>query len=150
MENQKLLDSNFEIWLYIADLHHKIVLVRQKELNQYDISTRKLHILRLINSLGPEARISAISKALGRKLDVVSRQVAAMESEGLIKRTKAKPKSRLLTLTLTEKGREMLKINKYSAGMNAVLSVLSEEEREQVHAALNRMVNKLNEISADE
>jgi DNA-binding MarR family transcriptional regulator len=149
MENQKLLDSNFEIWLYIADLHHKIVLVRQSELNQYNISTRKLHILRLINSLGPEARISAISKALGRKLDVVSRQVAAMESEGLLKRIKAKPKSRLLTLELTEMGREMLKINKYSAGMNTVLSVLSEKERELVHSALHRMLGKLNEISAE-
>jgi DNA-binding MarR family transcriptional regulator len=43
----------------------------------------------------------------------------------------------------------MLKINKYSAGMNAVLSVLSEKEREQVHSALHRMLGKLNEISAE-
>jgi len=67
----------------------------------------------------------------------------------LLKRIRAKPKSRLLTLELTEKGREMLKINKYSAGMNAVLSVLSEKEREQVHSALHRMLGKLNEISAE-
>ena len=149
MENQDLLDLNFKMWILIGDLHHKMVLVRQQELNEYNISTRQLRILRLIEGLGPEARLSEIAKIVQRKIDVVSRQTMTMEKDGLIKRIRDKPKSRLLRLALTEKGQELLDKIHRSKGMNEVLSVLTEKERQQIYSNLNRVMTKLNKYSTE-
>ena len=149
MENQDLLDLNFKMWILIGDLHHKMVLVRQQELNEYNISTRQLRILRLIEGLGPEARLSEIAKIVQRKIDVVSRQTMTMEKDGLIKRIRDKPKSRLLRLALTEKGQELLDNIHRSKGMNEVLSVLTEKECQQIYSNLNRVMTKLNKYSAE-
>ena len=62
MEEQKLFELNFLIWLLIADLSHKMVLVRDKELAQHGITPRQMHILRLIDALGEKAAISVIAK----------------------------------------------------------------------------------------
>jgi DNA-binding MarR family transcriptional regulator len=66
-----------------------------------------------------------------------------MEKDGLIRRIKETPKSRLLTLEITDKGRELLKISKYSDGMNLALSDFTIEERQELHSVLSRMRSKL-------
>ena len=102
-----------------------------------------MHILRLIEALGDKAALSVIAKATERNLDVVSRQAVGMENDGLIKRIRVKPKSRLLKLELTDKGRELLKISRFSNGMNEVSSILTEKELKQLHAVLDRLLIKL-------
>jgi DNA-binding MarR family transcriptional regulator len=144
------LDLNHEIWVQIRDLHHKILWVRQKELEHYNIASRQFQILRIIDSLGSNARLSEIAKKAERKLDVISRQTATMEKDGLIKRIREAPKSRLLKIEITEKGREMLKISHHSKGMNEVLSVLTEEQRRQLNSYLNQMLIKLKNYTEEE
>ena len=73
-----------------------------------------------------------------------------MEKDGLIKRIRETPKSRLLRIKITEKGREMLKISHHSIGMNEVLSVLTEEQRRQLNSNLNQMLIKLNNYTQEE
>jgi len=143
VEEQKLFELNLQVWLSIADLNHKMYLVRNKELNKRGITTRQMHILRLIDALGEKAALSVIAKATERKVDVVSRQAAGMEKDGLIKRIRVKAKSRLLRLELTDKGRELLKIIRISDGMNEVSSILTEKELEQLHAGLDKLLTKL-------
>jgi DNA-binding MarR family transcriptional regulator len=143
MEDQTSLDLNFNIWILIGDLHHKMLQIRQHEVKKYNIPIRQLNIIRLIDELGPRARLVEIAKLLHRKSDVISRQSVSMEKDGFIKRIKETPKSRLLTLELTDKGREMLKINKYSDGMNLSLSDFTLEERQELHSVLSRMYTKL-------
>ena len=70
-----------------------------------------------------------------------------MEEDGLIKRTKEKPKSRLLTFKLTEKSLELLKIAKRSDAMREVLAVLNMGERKRLELILNRLSSKLNEYT---
>jgi DNA-binding MarR family transcriptional regulator len=144
MNNKDALELNFDVWLLIADLHHKMILIRDKELSQYDITPRQMHILRLIDVLGTNARLSIIAKATDRKLDVISKQAATMEKAGMIKRIIVKPKSRLLRLELTKAGHDLLKISRYSDGMNEVLSILTKEEIHQLDNVLNRLLVKIN------
>jgi DNA-binding MarR family transcriptional regulator len=59
------------------------------------------------------------------------------------KRIKDTPKSRLLRLELTDKGREMLKIKKYSDCMNLSLSDFTIEDRQELYSVLSRMYTKL-------
>ena len=44
--------SNFDLWLLIAELHHAIVLARQRELSPYNIGAQQLQVLRTIQNLG--------------------------------------------------------------------------------------------------
>jgi DNA-binding MarR family transcriptional regulator len=57
-----------------------------------------------------KATVSAIAKAVNRKVDVISRQTMMLEKDGFIKRTKGRPRSRLLAISLTKKSIELLKV----------------------------------------
>jgi hypothetical protein len=41
MEDKTSLEFNFAVWLLIADLQHKMVLVREKELSRHNITPRQ-------------------------------------------------------------------------------------------------------------
>jgi len=143
MEEPALFELNLQLWLLIADVNHKMYQVRNKELSKHGVTARQMHILRLIEALGEKAGASVIAKLTERNLDVVSRQAVGMEKDGLIKRIRVKPKSRLLKLELTDKGRELLKISRFSNGINEVSSILTEKELKKLHAALTRLLTKL-------
>ena len=144
-ENSYNLD--LKVWIAIGDLHHKMFWLRQKELSQYNITARQLHILEVIESLGSKATISTVAKVVNRKIDVISRQTMMMEKSGLIERIKDRPGSRLLKFKLTEKSLEFLKIAKHSDVMREVLSVLTTDERQQLELILKRLSIKLNEYT---
>jgi DNA-binding MarR family transcriptional regulator len=74
---------------------------------------------------------------------VISRQTISMEKDGLIKRIKDTPKSRLLRIELTDKGQEMLKIGKESKTVDAILSALTEKEKQQVYTNLGKVLSQL-------
>jgi DNA-binding MarR family transcriptional regulator len=145
-----IYNVDLRVWILIGDLHHKMFWLRQKELSQYNITARQLHILEVIESLGSKATISTIAKAVNRKIDVISRQTMVMEEDGLIERDKEKPKSRLLTFKLTEKSLELLKIAMHSDGMREVLLVLTKDERKQLELILNRLSIKLNKYTSNQ
>ena len=74
-----------------------------------------------------------------------------MENAGLIKRTQSTPRSNLLNLELTEKGKKLLKISTKSKEntIDAMLSFLSEEERRQMESILNRILKQLNKYALE-
>jgi len=149
MEDKTTLEVNFAVWLLIADLQHKMVLVRENELSRHNITPRQLHVLRIIDSLGPKARLSTIAKVLDRNQDVITKQAVVMENNGWIKRTLAKPKSRLFKIELTPEGRKLLSIDRYSDAMNEVLSILTKDEILQFHSVLNRLWIKLKQYDPE-
>jgi DNA-binding MarR family transcriptional regulator len=138
-----------DLWLMIGKIHHKRVLVRQRELSPFSIPTRQLHILRIINEMGENATLSEIAKTVERKVDVISRQAAGMEKDGLIKRIRVSPKSRQLRLELTAKGLEMAKISGKSKAMDEIISVLTDEERRQMQTCLDKILVKLSEYDTE-
>jgi DNA-binding MarR family transcriptional regulator len=127
-----------------------MVALREKELYPHNITTSQLRLLRIIENLGSKAILSEVAKIVERNLDVISRQAIMMERDGIITRIRDKPKSRLLRLELTEKGKELLRTIHSSQGMNEVLSVLSKKERQQMSSALKKVLTKLNKYSAEE
>ena len=148
MEEEALYNLDLKVWILIGDLHHKMFWLRQKELSQYNITARQLRILRVIESLGSKATIYTVAKEVDRKIEVISRQTSKLEKDGFIKRTKDKPRSRVLTFKLNEKSLGLLKTVKHSKGMSEVLSVLTREERQQLDVVLNRLSIKLNEYTS--
>jgi DNA-binding MarR family transcriptional regulator len=148
MEKQALV-SNHDLWLLMGKIHHKRILLRQRELSEYNIPTRQLYMLQLIRDLGSKTTISEIAKTVERKVDVISRQLVSMEQDGLLKRTKAAPGSRLLKIELTEKGRDLANISGKSEAMDQIMSVLKTAERQQLYSLLNRMLIEINKYSFD-
>ena len=136
-----------QLWLLLGKIHHKRMLVRQRELSPYNIPTRQLRMLSIIHDLGTKATLSAIAEKVERKVSVISQQTQNMEKYGLIKRVKETPRSRLLKIELTAKGPSMTKIDQKSKAMDEIMSVLNEEERHRLHSLLDRLLIKLNEYS---
>jgi DNA-binding MarR family transcriptional regulator len=149
MGKPKLSKSNFELWLLIGRVNHSVNLIRQRELNQYDIPIRQIHVLRLIQDLGQKATLSELAKQIERQPHVISRQTIAMEKDGLIKRIKIKPKSNLLRLELTEKGLEMIIVANKSNLIDQILSFLTQEQRHQMESVLNRILANVEKYDHD-
>ena len=135
--------SNFDLFSLMGKINHLTFLVRQRELSHYHIPGQQLYVLRIIQELGPKATLSAVAKNVEREINAISRQTINMEKDGLIKRIKDTPKSRLLRIELTEKGLNMLKIGKESKSLDTIYSVLTKQERQQLYAGLNKILIKL-------
>ena len=129
----------------IGKIHHKTMLVKQRELKPYDISIHQLRLLSIIQDMGSKATLSAISKIVERAVSVIDLQTVSMERHGLIKRVKDNPRSRLLRLELTKKGLDSVKINRKAKAMEEIMSVLDAKERRQLHSILDKLLVKLNE-----
>jgi len=147
MGKEAKYELDLKVWILIGDLHHKMFWVRQKELSQYGITVSQLQILRIIENLGAKVTISTVAKAIGRHANVLSRQTTVLENKGLIKRTKERMGSRLLTITLTKKSLELLKVVRHSKVMSEALSVLTMEERQRLEPVLDRLSNNLNKYT---
>lgn len=145
MRNATLSKSIDDLWYLLSQVNHKVMILRQKELTKYDIPVRQTIVLFAIQTLGPKASLTNVAERVERSLHSVSRQVLRMENDGLIKRSKIKPKSNQLTLELTEKGLEKLKVARKAKSVSAILSFLAEEDRQQMISILKEILVKLDE-----
>ena len=139
-----------QLWLLMGKIHHKRMLVRQRELSPYNIPIRQLRMLSIIHEMGSKATLAAIAEKVERKVSVISQQTKNMEKYGLIKRVQDTPRSRLLKIELTTKGLALIKVDSKSKAMEEIMSVLNAAERKQLKALLNRLLVKLNEYSAEQ
>ena len=142
MKETSLSKSNFALWLLIGKANHLLLLKRRRELVEYEIPPGQLHILRAISVLSPKATIAGVANELERGIHVISRQTVSMEKYGLIKRFKATPRSNLLKLELTGKGLDLVKIGLQSKSIDAILSSLTKQERQQIESVLKIIIDK--------
>jgi DNA-binding MarR family transcriptional regulator len=145
MEKATSKASGYDFFLLMGQINHFTQLVRRRELNHYHIAPQQLYVLRIIQELGAKATIAEVAKRADRKINAVCRQSIGMEKDGLIKRIKDTPKSRLLKMELTEKGLGMLKISKESKTINELFSVFTEEELQQIYGGMTKVYLKLKE-----
>jgi DNA-binding MarR family transcriptional regulator len=88
------------------------------------------------------ATLSEVAKRVEREMNVISMQTSIMEKDGLITRIKNTPKSNLLTLELTDKGREIINKSRKSKSIEDIFSSLSTEECQQLESTLNKVLTK--------
>jgi DNA-binding MarR family transcriptional regulator len=135
-------------WLLLGKIQRKRMLVRERELSPYNITTRELRLLSIIHELGSKASISAIAGKVERAITVICKQTIDMEKYGLIKRVQDNPRSSLLRMELTKKGLDSIKINRKAKAMEEIMSVLNAEERRQLRSLLDKLFIKLNEYTS--
>jgi len=145
MEKTTQSASGYDLFLLLGQISHFTQLVRRQELNQHHIAPQQLYVLRIIQRTGTNATLSEVAKHADRKINAICRQSIIMERDGLIQRIKDTPKSRLLRMELTAKGRDMLKISKESKSINTLYSVLDGCELQQTYSSLTKIFTKLKE-----
>ena len=135
-------DPRFRLWARINHARDSIMRARDKELAQYNISSRQAAVLHSIHMLDSKATISEIARRVMRQPHSVAGILNRLIKQGLV--TKIKPKTRTdhLRFALTEKGNDIFKIVNKRDSINTILSVLSEEDCESVMSCLQKTVEK--------
>ena len=116
-----------------------IFRARQKELQQYDVSTSQGAVLFITKTLGEKATISEISRWLLRKPHTISEMIVRMERKGLVKKSKAPNLKTTVKVELTPKGIELYQKSKKRQSFQNILSCLSTDERQQMILYLQRL-----------
>ena len=132
-------DSRLYCRYLIGEVRHLLLKARQKELSPYHIAPRQAFILWVLYNLGHRATLAELALNSERKINNMSTQMSGMEKKGLVKKVKETPGSKLLSFELTKKG-----IFTYEKGFEmeadrAIMSVLSDEERQQLILLLKKI-----------
>lgn len=116
-----------------------IFRARQKELEQYNISTSQGAVLFIAKILGEKATISEISRWLLRKPHTISELVNRMAKKGLVKKSKAPNRKTIIKVELTRKGLDIYQKSKKRQSFQNILTYLSPDERQQMISYLQRL-----------
>jgi DNA-binding MarR family transcriptional regulator len=116
-----------------------IFRARQKELDQYNISTSQGAVLFITKALGEKATISEISRWLFRKPHTVSEIVSRMEKRGLLKKTRNPQRKDIIKIMLTPKGLEVYQKSKKRQSFQNIISSLSHEEQQKMIQYLHKL-----------
>jgi DNA-binding MarR family transcriptional regulator len=115
---------------------------RKKELDVYSITPRQAHVLTCIYELGEKADLSALAERTERNINTLSINMTKMEQAGLVKKIRDTPKSTKLRFELTERGFNIYQNVRKVKSAKTIMSALSEEERQQLIALLEKIINK--------
>jgi DNA-binding MarR family transcriptional regulator len=142
MDDITMRNSSLYARLLLGRARHLMYKARQKELTPYCITHQQANLLFILFNLCHKATLTELAKYSYRGTKNVSMQMIRMEKDGLVKKVRETPKSALLSFELTEKGVSTYKNCYKMRSVKAIMSVLSEEERQQLISTLNKIINK--------
>ena len=137
-------DSKLYSRILISRVRDLMLDIRQDELAPYDISPRQAYILEILFKLGHKATLTQLAKYNEREANTISVQMTKMEKEGLVRKVRKSSKSTLLIYELTQKGLDTYQQTKKQTSEKAIMSALSESERQEFMALLNKILAKAN------
>jgi DNA-binding MarR family transcriptional regulator len=115
---------------------------RRHELIQYNVSPRQAYILFLLHTLGQSTTLNELAWHTDRKINTLSINMTKMERDGLVKKVREPSSSMQIKFELTQKGIDTyLKCNT-DKSVKAIMSVLSEEENQQLISILEKLSKK--------
>jgi DNA-binding MarR family transcriptional regulator len=142
MEKIEFGDVSLYSRYLLGKANHCLVNARRKELRPFQISPQQATALFLVNRLGRQATLAEISKQTDRGVNSISPQMSTLEKDGLIEKHRIGPKSTLLRFKLTEKGLKTFNNTHKSQSIKRIMSVLSDEEQQQLISILEKIVRK--------
>jgi DNA-binding MarR family transcriptional regulator len=114
---------------------------RQKEVSPYHISPQQAYLLFILHNVGHKTTLPELVKYSHKNINTLSKELTMMAKDGLIQKTHETPKSTILTIHLTAKGLEIYDNTKKLKSDKAIMSALSEEERQRLISMLNKIIN---------
>ncbi len=137
-----LEDRDFLLWVMLYQARDAILKARNKELYKYDLSFMKAGLLLAVQASGGKPSGTDISKWMFREPHTISGLVGRLIRNGLVTRAKVPGKKNMMEISLTEKGKEAYEQSLKMESIHEILSCLTEDERKQLYATLQKLRDK--------
>lgn len=129
-------DKDYDLWMLLAQTHHLVAKLRDKEVSQYGISREQAFILFIIQALGNKATPANISRHTVLQLNTISEIINRMVKNGLVTKTKESEGRTRIKVKFTEKGQWAYYQSVKRESMHSIMTALSEEKRQQLQLCL--------------
>ncbi|MCX5999807.1 MAG: MarR family transcriptional regulator [Chloroflexi bacterium] len=136
-------DEDFKLWSLLHQARDAIARARENELKPADISMVQAAVLFFVKNMEGPATPAMISRYLFREPHTISGLLDRMESQGLVRRVRDLHRRNLVRIEVTEKGEELYhKSRERRRIITKIMSVLSEEEHDNLRIYLEKLRNK--------
>ena len=132
-------DDDYNLIAVINQTGHAISLARGRELGKYSLSMMRAAVLLVLQIRDNNATPTEISQWLLREPHTISALLDRMEKDGLIRRFRDMRKKNTVRVTMTEKGRDAYQASLKRETFHNIMSVLTDEEREQLRATMSKV-----------
>ena len=136
---QELADKDYELFILLCEAREVITSARAKELRKYNANPAQASILHVLHVFGNGFMPADIARKLIRKPHSISEMLQKMKKNGLVKIIRNNEIRNRRLVILTEKGCELYAKTTLRKSIHKVLSVLSEEEKQQLHLYLQKL-----------
>jgi len=137
-------DLDYILWRLIQRTVRTITRVREKELEKWELTTRKAAVLRNVIELGDEATITKLAERMVLAVSSLSEQVKRMERNGLLKKVSDLNKKNVTRIEITDKGNEMYLKVIAQGSKEDLLSILTTEEKSELWSILSKVREEAN------
>ena len=141
MEDYTISDHKHMLGTLVQQVRDLLVKAKNNDLKQYGITVRQLAVLDIISILGNKATPTEISVRLLRQPHSISSLLARMEKRGLVSRAVNPEMKKSVNISLTKKGKQLLKDSLETETVRDIVSCLPENELHQLIASLKELRN---------
>ena len=113
-----------------------IAKLRNVEMNKYGILPVQAYMLFVIQAMGNTITPAELSRFVYQQRNSVSDILNRMVRQGLITKVKKSDGNRRVIVKMTKKGEKVLQMSKQREHLHNIMSVLSEEKRQQLESLL--------------
>lgn len=135
-------DRDFRLWVMLYQARDAILKARNKELYKYNLSFMKAGLLFAVEASGGKPSGTELSKWMFREPHTISGLIGRLMRNGLIARARVPGKKNMMEISLTEKGKKAYEDSLKMESIHEILSCLTDDEREQLYATLQKLRDK--------
>ena len=136
LRTRKREDRAYDLWILISRVYHMIAKLRNVEMNKYGILPVQAYMLFVIQAMGNTITPAELSRFVYQQRNSVSDILNRMVRQGLITKVKKSDGNRRVIVKMTKKGEKVLQMSKQREHLHNIMSVLSEEKRQQLESLL--------------
>ncbi len=128
-----------ELWVLLNRTRQSLVTVRNKDLNELNVSMSAAAVLRTVIKLGENATLKGLSEELHFARHSVRELVLRMEKDGLLKGHKKSNMRNATYIEITEKGKEIRQKSDAKGNIDYIFSFLTDEEKHALYNILTKL-----------
>lgn len=139
-----------DLWQLLGRARDSMHKARQRELDQYGITTRQAAVLHFVHDLGGVAKPTEISRWLLRERHSIHELLKRMEKAGLVRNVNDPKRKNGMRVVLTDRGRKAYYQSSKREVISNIMSSLSIEQRDKLRSYLQALLDRsLKEIGMD-
>ena len=143
-------DDDFNLVALIEHTGHAVYLARERELRQYNFTSRTAATLLVVWAMDNNATPTDISRWLLREPHSVTGMLDRMERDGYIHRYQDRQRKNVVRVAMTEKGREAYFNSIRRESYHEMATCINDDERKELRRILTKLWKAaLSQLGAD-